>query len=197
MSGTFPSSPAPRAVRVRSLTPTLVSVAHSLKRQVRSRGTQRWGLALSFPPMTRAQFAPIWAFLVAQRGQYETFTYTLPGHAAQGTWAGTPLVNGASQTGRSVLCDGFTAGATVKAGDFFKFGGHSKIYMVSADGTADGSGNLTLSIEPALMQSPADNEALTSSSLPWTVALASDNAEYDVSPGLIFGNLEVELVEVY
>jgi hypothetical protein len=197
MSGTFPASPAARSVRVRSVTPTLVSVAHSLKRQARSLGTQRWALDLAFSPMTQAELAPIFAFVVAQRGQLETFQYALPAHAARGTWAGSPLVKGASQTGRSVVCDGFSVGATVKAGDFFKFNGHTKIYMVTADGTADGSGNLTLAIEPALMESPSDNDPILASGFSWTVALASDNAQYDVSPGVIFGNFELELVEVY
>jgi hypothetical protein len=195
MSGAFPISPAPRSVRVRSITPTLVSVSHSLKRQARSVGAQRWALTLAFAPMRRDDFAPVWAFLVAQRGQFGTFTYALPGHERRGTWAGTPLVKGASQTGRSVLTDGFSVGATVKAGDFVKFSGHSKIYLVTADATADGSGNLTLAIEPALVTSPADNDPILSSGFSFTVALASDAQEYDLAPGLIYGNLEIELVE--
>lgn len=196
MSGTWPTAQAPASVKLTSIAPTLVSVAHSLQRQVRSRGGQRWKLDLIYPTMLRADAAPILAFVAAQRGQYETFTITVPGYETpRGTWAGTPLVKGASQTGRSVALDGFTAGATVKAGDLVTFAADAKVYMVTADATADGLGELSLAIEPALVASPADNAAVTSSAVAMTCALASDSAEWSLSAGQqhAFG---VSLVEV-
>jgi len=196
MSGTLPTSPGPRSVVVRSLSPILLSTSHSLKRQVRTRGGQRWAFDLQWAAMRRDAMAPIAAFLTAQRGGYETFTYRL-GHelAPRGTWAGTPLVKGASQTGRSVLCDGFTAGATVKAGDWVKFNGHAKVYAVTADASADGSGNLTLAIEPALVVSPPDNDSIVSSSVPFTVALAEDVIETSVGLGRMY-QLAAKFIEV-
>ena len=47
----------------------------------------------------------------------------------------------------------------VRAGDFFGVAGEFK--MVTADATANGSGAMTLTFEPPLHASPADNAALT------------------------------------
>lgn len=195
MSGTYPTDPAPRDVSLRSVQPTLVSTAHSLQQQVRSRGAQRWAIRLDYPALTRPQWAPLFAFAMAQRGQYETFTLALPVLTTpQGTWAGSPAVKGAGQTGRSVAVDGFTAGATVKAGDLCQFAGDAKVYMVTADATADGAGEATLAIEPALQATPADDAAVASSTAVFTVAFASDVREATMVPGKILA-LTVDLVE--
>jgi hypothetical protein len=157
-----------------------------------------WKFKLEYPPMTRATFAPLDAFLVAQRGQYGTFTFVLFGHESPlGVATGTPLVKGASQTGRSVTTDGWTINqiGIMKAGDFAKFGGHTKVYMITADVNSDGSGNATLTIEPALMTSPADNEAITVSNVPFTCALASDSAAGTGEVPQLY-RASVEIVEV-
>ena len=196
MSGTFPTSPAPAAVTIRSLQPTLVSVAHSLQRQARSRGGQRWGFKLAWPNMRRADFAPLLAFALAQRGQFETFTLALPNLSTPlGTWAGTPVVDGAGQSGRSVNLRGFTAGATVKAGDFVKFFGHDKVYMATADAMAGGPGTIALAIEPALLAAPADGAAVTADGVAFTCAFAGDMHETTFAPGM-FCTFEADLVEV-
>lgn len=112
-----------------------------------------------------------------------------------GPLGGTPLVNGGSQavaysavkdTGQqSLITDGWTASAAarVKAGDVFTIANvfdvnpvtkatlpHLKQFVVKADGSSDGSGNLTMTISPPIITSgafqtvsaaPADNAALT------------------------------------
>ena len=185
-----------------SLQPTLVSVSHSLSRQARSRGgAQRWGIEATYPPnLTRAELAPIIAFALAQRGQYETFTLTPPAlwSTARGIATGTPLVKGASQTGRSVITDGWTATQTgiLLAGDFIKFAGQDKVYIVTADANSDGSGNATIAIEPALMASPANDAAITVTSVPFSVAFASDVQEFSVKPAFLH-EFKVAFVEAF
>jgi hypothetical protein len=102
-----------------------------------------------------------------------------------GPLGGTPLVNGASQSGASLITDGWTAAAAsrVKQGDVFTIAnvfhvnpqsrvstGVLQQFVVTADGSSDGSGNLTLAISPSIVASgatqtvnaaPADNAALT------------------------------------
>jgi len=71
---------------------------------------------------------------------------------------GTVLVNGASQTGSSLIIDGLTS--TPQIGDVFKIAGVDKIYTVTATPTVS-SGGTTVAIDPALASSPANNAALT------------------------------------
>ena len=195
----FPSSPAPSSLKIRSVQPTLVSTAHSLQRQVRSRGGHRWLLTATWPVLKRSEWAAFFAFAQTQRGQYGNFTFVLPGNLAtpQGVATGTPLVNGASQAGRSVVTDGWTPSTSgiLKAGDVIKFAGQNKIYMLTDDANSDGGGNATLAIEPALFASPADNEALTVSNVPFTVAFTGDTRESDYVPGPFF-SFAADMVEV-
>jgi hypothetical protein len=198
MSGTFPTSPVPADIKVSSFTPTLVSETQSMKRQVRRRGGQRWAFEVNYPPMTRAEFAPVYAFCIAQRGQYETFTFVPPVVSdPQGTATGTPLVNGAQSAGdNTIVTDGWSNSITaLKAGDFLKFSGHNKVYMVTADATSDGSGNATLTIEPPLMADVSDNEALTVGDVPFTVSLVNDTQEFSAGPPNIY-EFNLQLIEI-
>lgn len=75
---------------------------------------------------------------------------------------GTPLVNGGSQLGSSLIADGFTASAVIPELAFFSFekDSHHYLHATTASGTASGGGAATLSIGPMLRVSPADNAAL-------------------------------------
>lgn len=86
------------------------------------------------------------------------------GKAPNGAGGGTPLVNGASQSGTSLITDGWPATTLViRAGDCFKVNALNPLYRLLADGTSDGGGNLTLTIDPGIASgnSPATNAALT------------------------------------
>jgi len=95
----------------------------------------------------------------------------------------TPLVNGASQTGATLVTDGFNASSsTVKEGDVFTIAGVYAVnpktgastgslrqFVVTADTTSSG-GAMTIPISPSIITSgalqtvtasPADNAALT------------------------------------
>jgi hypothetical protein len=102
-----------------------------------------------------------------------------------GPLGGTPLVNGGSQTGASLITDGWTASAAsrLKQGDVFTVAGVNSVnpqsrqdtgvlqqFVCTADKSSDGSGNLTQTISPSITVSgygqtvtgsPADNAALT------------------------------------
>ena len=116
----------------------------------------------------------------------------------QGVASGSPLVNGASQSGRTLVTDGWTPSTTgiLKAGDFIGIAGQTKVYMVTADATSDAAGNATLTIEPALMATPADNAALVVRNVPFTLALATDTLEMAVQPPVLY-NFSLSLVEAY
>ena len=189
MSGSFPITPVANSINISSITPTLVSLTHSLKRQARSRGGQRWTISATYAPLSRAEFAPIWAFAQQQRGQYGIFTYEPPIYKdTSGTATGTLLVNGGDSAGdSSIACDGLTG--TLKAGDFIKFAGHDKVYTLTTDATT------TLAIEPPLMSAVADNEAVTYNDVPFTVAFADDKQIMSVGTNQLIG-FSIKLVEV-
>jgi hypothetical protein len=187
----FPTTPTPSSIKITGVSPTLTSVTHSLKRQARSRGGQRWLIEANYPAMTRSTFAPLWAFANAQQGQYNTFTFIPPIYGdTSGTATGTLLVNNASGYSAgdsSITCDGLTG--TLKAGDFIKFTGHDKVYTLTADGST------TIAIEPALLSAVADNETVTYNDVPFTIAFADDSQEMSVGTDQMIG-FSIKLVEV-
>jgi len=66
---------------------------------------------------------------------------------------------------------------------------------VTADASSDGSGDSTISIEPALITSPADNSAVTYTSVPFTVALRSGIQEFSTGTSGLY-KYELDLEEV-
>lgn len=197
MSGTFPTLPRPASMTVGSAQPTLLSTAHSLKRSVRSRGGQRWSFKLSYVNRTRAELAPLFAFALAQRGQYGAFAFVPPiVGQRQASGGGAPTLRSATASGRVVPVQGVAANATLgRAGDFVKFANGTKVYMLTADAVANGSGQLDLAIEPALYQSVALGEAVVLDNVPFAVAFGADTHEIPVQPGAIC-SWECSLIEV-
>ena len=199
MSGTLPTTIGPSSFSFSALQPALTSVAHSQARQVRSLDTHRWLFKVSWQNMLWAEYAPYYAFLLKQRGPYEKFHFTLPSpHSSpRGSWAGTPLVDGAVAVGtREIPMDGFTPSASNVAlvGDFLKFDNHEKLYMVVENSNADGSGDATITIEPSLMTALPDNQSSTVSGItvqvrrPQNVLTAPDRRS-------LFFHLSMDLVE--
>jgi len=104
-------------------------------------------------------------------------------HVTGAFTASTPLVNGASQTGSSLVTDGFASGATtLKKGDIFTVAGVFSVNQVSYASTgqlqqfvvtadvSDTAGALTIPISPSIItsgqlqtvtNSPADNAVIT------------------------------------
>jgi hypothetical protein len=199
MSGTFPSSPTTTAVSITSQQNTIVSTTVSGRRQARQIDGQRFRLTLKFPVMTRSEFAPILAFIMKQRSQLESFQYTPSTMASSnGVASGVIRVNGAISAGvTSVAIDGManSTSGIFKAGDFFRFTGQNKVYMIVADVSSNGSGQGTLTFEPPLRTGVADNAILIYSNVDFTVGLTNDIQEFNVGTENYF-KYEVDLIEV-
>jgi hypothetical protein len=106
-------------------------------------------------------------------GQALGFKFSMDQNVAThtvGPLGGTPLVNGASQTGASLVTDGWTASAAARLnkGDIFTIAGVYMVnpmskavqtspqqFVVTADVSSDGSGNATIPISPAIVATGA------------------------------------------
>jgi hypothetical protein len=199
MSGTFPSSPVPRNVAISTNQNTIVTTTASGRRQARQIDGQRFRLRLSFPVMTRTEFAPILAFIMKQRSQMESFTYTPPTvEDALGVASGVISVNGAISAGvNSVAIDGManSTSGVFKAGDLFRFTGQNKVYMCVGDVSSNGSGQGTLTFEPPLRANVSDNAVLIYSNVDFTVGLTGDIQEFIIGTENYF-QYEIDLIEV-
>lgn len=170
--------------------------------QVQKNTGQRWEADISLPPMKRAD-ADLWiAFFMKLYGQYGTFLMGDPNAAnprgSASSAPGTPLVNGASQTGNTLSIDGAPASATgyLKAGDYIQLGSGStaRLYKVLDDADSNASGEVDLTIWPDLRSSPDDDAAVVVSSAKGVFRLSTPTANWGVSNdsfySLSFGAVE-------
>jgi hypothetical protein len=193
MSGTYPTTPEFASVGFASEQKTITSTSDSGKMFTVQVDGQRFKFSASYPPMSRSEFAPVYAFIMKQRSQKETFQIALPDlKNAKGDISGVVETNGTANAGdTSVTVDGMTG--TLKAGDFVKFNGHSKVYMVVADATAS-AGSATLTIEPPLRENLSDNEVVTYDGVEFTVRLTNDVQEFNTGD-LDLYRFEVDFIE--
>jgi len=191
MSGQLPTTPVARSANITSRQNTIVSVTSSGRKQARQIDGQRFTITLSYPPMTRTEFAPIKAFIMKQRSQLESFTVIPPTESdALGTASGTP--NGTASAGDTSITLGGSGTGTLKAGDYIKFANHDKVYMVVADQSDISTGSLT--IEPPLRTAVSSTD-ITYDDVPFTVSLTNDIQEYNIGTTNLYA-YELDVVEV-
>ena len=199
MSGQLPTSPVFNAMNFKSEVNTLVSVSDSGRRFARQIDNQKWKFTCSYKLLTRAEFAPILAFITKQRGQKETFTVIPPKiKDALGSETTTISVNGSHTAGdNTIAIDGFNADSagSLKAGDFIKFANHTKVYMVVADVTPS-SNAATVTIEPPLIEALANDETVTYDNVPFTVYLESSVQQYSLGINDLY-NYDFDVCEAF
>lgn len=118
----------------------------------------RWKTTLTFENMNDAESRLLETLIVRLNGQQHRvrlFDFGRPVVAQKGT----PLVNGAGQSGDSISTDGWAANTLVLSkGDFIQIATEYK--QVLDDVTSNASGQATINIGPMLRYSPADNAVI-------------------------------------
>jgi hypothetical protein len=196
MSGTYPTSPEFRSINFSSEQKTKTSTTDSGKIFSTQVDGQKFKFSATYPPMSRSDFAPVLAFIMKQRTQKETFQISLPDlKNAKGNVSGSVLVKNAHTAGdTTITVDAMTG--TLKAGDFVKFAGDTKVYMVVSDVTADGSNEATLTIEPPLRSAISDNASVTYDGVEFTVRLTNDLQQFSTDDLDTF-RFEVDFIEAF
>jgi hypothetical protein len=109
-------------------------------------------------PASKRATAAFFSALVATSGR---FLFADPTAKFTGGYAalGTPLISGGFQAGRTLVTDGWTPFAVLKAGMCISFasGTDTRFHMLAADVVVSGGGVASLTISPGLREAPADN----------------------------------------
>lgn len=181
--------------KVRLTANSIVGISSSpftAKQQVYKYPGQFWEADITLPPMKRVD-AEYWiSFLLKLGGSYGTFLLGDPNAATpRGVATGTPLVNGASQTGQELVTDGWTTSTTgiLKAGDYIQLGSASsaQLYKVLDDVNSNASGQATLTIYPDLRSSPLDNATITVSNAKGVFRLSNGQQSWDINEASVYG----------
>ena len=183
MAGAFPISSAGfSTLGIKSIQNTIISKSQSGKKLARQIDGQRFAFTAQIITGKRSDiYGELMAFIIKQRSQKENFTIIPPEiEDARGVETGTLAVNGSHTVGDTTIAiDGFAADTAnrLRSGDFIKFNGHTKVYMVVADVTSS-SGAATVTIEPPLTTALSNDEAVSYDNIPFTVHLTNDVQEF-------------------
>jgi len=197
MSGAFPISSAKFGTfGIKSIQNTIISKTISGKKLCRQIDNQRFAFTVQIVTAKRSDvYGELMAFIMKQRSQKENFTIIPPEiEDARGNESGTVVVNGVHAVGDTTIAMDAFAGdgaGRFKAGDFIKFASHTKVYMVVSDVTSSSNAS-TVTIEPPLVATLADDSVVTYNNVSFTVYLTSDIQEFGVSGADKNGNLYYE-----
>lgn len=143
-----------------------------------------WSLNGSFSEMDDRQISRLWvSFFLQLRGRAGTFKLIIPGTAepSTGYTGAVGIVNGASQTGLSLITNGWdNITLVLQEGDYFTVNDELKI--LTADATTNGAGAVTLAFEPPLRTSPADTAPLTIANPYFIARLENDAPTWNLRP---------------
>ena len=157
---TFPSSPKPSAMSWRLVAPAQTNVSEwTGRRQTMASGRGWWESQITLPPIVGTLSVNAWrSFIAKSRGGVNDFQIPVD-PTAQSSATATPLVNGANQTGRQLNTDGWPLSTTVLvAGQYVTI--NNQLLQLTENVTSNGSGVATLTFEPPIRTSPADNAAI-------------------------------------
>lgn len=166
--------------------------------QTTTRKGSYWKTTATFNNLTGADRAKMQAFLAKLDGQvhrmyFTDYGYNRSGNAPSGDSGVAFSVNGASQTGSSLVAHDATVSTTdyLKAGDYVAF--NNEFHIVTADCDSDISGNVTIPIAPPIRTSPSDG-AFINFTVPLAVMIVTSTASWDTRPGRV-SNFTIEAIE--
>lgn len=177
MAVTYPLTPPSnvKIVRHRQLPTNVVAVtasAFTLEERVHEHEGKQWRFEVTLPAMKYDGDAVDWAsFLLKCKGRRGTFLWGDPDRrtprGSASSAPGTPVVDGAGQTGEDLNIRGAPALATnyLRAMDYIQLGSGStaRLYAVLDDVNTDSSGDATLTVWPKVTAdvSPGDGATVT------------------------------------
>ena len=216
----YTAGPGFATVKVTANQPTSVSITNSGRANARSIAGHRWRIAITYNPLTRAQFEPIYNFLLERRGRLKSFEVVLPQY-------NSPQTAITCTSGTQLIVDGaITAGATnftvdnhshastgsLKPGDMFTItdssnSNHKKVYrVVRVLNRADYlTGNQPPAVDssshhriyytsPSIEKGITDNSTLVTTNPVFRVIQEQDTREYSLGTNNLY-QFSLNLIE--
>lgn len=187
----YPQSPSFSAVGFKINTPTLITNTISGKSRRVGMGHSYYTFTVKYNQLTRYEYGPIAGYISQLYGPMETFEIILPeiSFSKVGNQTTSTVTTSATVLAGvdSVAVTGVTTGKNLlRAGDFFKFSNHSKVYMCATTWTA---GN-PLYFSGSLVKDVPAGTSLVIDSVPFTCILDNNVQEFSVGVG---GMTQVQL----
>ena len=203
------AGPGFKTVKFSSEQPTSFSRTNSGRVITRAIVGHNWKINITYNPMTRDQFEPVYSFLLEKRGRLKPFFVALPQYSSsRTTTSDTISVDGAASAGATnIKVDGFgSVTGGLRPGDMFTItdsnnSNHKKIYQITR--VADNTNRLTTDtiatderryyITPPLEKDVSNNSTIQYSEPLVRVVQTADIQEYNLGTNNLYSfalNLE-------
>ena len=204
--GTFPSSPGFTTANFRQNTVTKTVQTQSGRTVRASNATTLWSGTLTFPTMSATEFRPVQAFVALAQGKLNEFDIVIP-VVSQSISTNRAAVDGnltveTDSAGNHSVGDTtikvqspINSGSVLKAGDVIRFANHTKVYMVTTDCNSESNGEAIVNIQPGLVETVSNSEAITTNNVPFRMILDNDVQEYSYTTEQ-YTNYEIDVREV-
>jgi hypothetical protein len=201
MSGTWPTSPNFNAVNFKVNTPTIRTQPVSGRTLRVGMGHSFYTFTAKYNNLTRYDAGPIQGFIAQQFGPLEAFQIYLPELSFSKQLNQT---TGAVQTSAAaakgvdhVSVSGVQSGkGLLRAGDFFTFGNHTKVYQCAVTWST----GQPLYFSGSLVEDVPSGTGITygsyNSPVAWTVIMDSDIQQWETGVGGIV-NMSIDFREVW
>ena len=214
----YVEGPGFASVSLESNQPVAFGKTNSGRVTTRSIAGHNWKIKITYNPMTRAQFEPVYSFLQEKRGRLKPFEVVLPQYSSpQQTLGGAGnhlTVKGEITAGATFfIADNHSHAVTkcLKPGDVFNFtdttnSNHKKAYQVTrvlnnddylTGGTRPGSLERIYYVTPSIEKTVADNMTLKTTNPIFRVVQSSDVISYSLNTNNLYEfSLNLEEVQV-
>lgn len=192
---TFPNNSVIAGLQWKLVMPSQTNISGwTGQRQVLASNRGWWECVLTPAPIVGDAAVKPWrAFLAQARGMVNDFQVKVHPRP-QSALANTVLVQGAGQTGRSIVTDGWPNSTTVlSAGDYVTI--NNQLLQLTANVTSNGSGVATLTFEPPIRSAPADNAPVEYRN-PYALMYLTEEPALSVSVGDVY-TLTLNLREAF
>jgi len=198
------AGPGFASVKFSSEQPVSISRTNSGRVITRSIIAQHWTIDITYNPMTRDEFEPVYNFLMEKRGRLKPFFVVLPQYSSPRTsTSGTISVSGSITSGDTNFLingmDSVTGG--LRPGDMFNFSdssnsNHKKIYQVvrvadstnklSTDSALDSTDERRLYVVPPIEKDVTSGSTIIYTNPTFRVIQRSDVQEYSLGTNNLY-----------
>ena len=196
------TGPGFASVKFSSEQPISVSRTNSGRVISRAIVSHKWKIQISYNPMTRNEFEPVYNFLLERRGRLKPFFVKLPQHSPRTSTSGTYTIQGPAAAGSpSLLTTVSSLSGGLRPGDLINITDtnnttHKKAYQIvrvndstnklSSDTDLNNTNERRLFIVPPLVKTVSNAMTIVYDQPLVRVILASDVQEYDLGTNNLY-----------
>ena len=196
------AGPGFASVKFTSEQPVSISRANSGRVISRAIVSHKWKIQITYNPMTRDEFEPVYNFLLEKRGRLKPFFVKLPQHSPRTTTSGTYTIQGPASAGSSsILTTVSSLSGGLRPGDLVTINdsqnsNHTKAYQIvkvndstnklSSDTDLNNANERRLFLVPPLARTVSNSSTVTFANPLIKVMLQSDIREYDLGTNNLY-----------